>query len=57
MSRNNGKNAAVREMRAHQAPGVDAPVGLGARLAEGPDEQCAVFIAAEDVRATFMLLQ
>jgi hypothetical protein len=37
------------EVIAHQTPGVDLPIGFFAGLAEGFEEQLAVFGAAEDL--------
>ena len=37
------------EMIAHEAPGMDLPVGFGARLSECFNEQFAILVAAEDI--------
>src|SRR6266699_77449 len=36
------------EMSAHEAPGMDLPVGFGARLTECFNEQLAILVATED---------
>ena len=46
-----------REMIAHETPGMDAPLGLGARLGEGFQEADAVGVIAEDRLAAIAAVQ
>src|SRR6266446_893078 len=39
------------EMITHEAPGMDLPVGFGARLTECSNEQLAILVATEDIFA------